>query len=113
MPPASLTVLCAVTVLHAVLHLVQGADPNLPNHDGWHALDLACELNKLGKVEVKPECVPVHALLVGWGAKNSSAFKQQVSAVGGRRLGVMLAAQRAVDCAGCFCLHLPSTGKDS
>jgi hypothetical protein len=59
--------------------LPQGADPNIANHDGWHALDLACELNKLGKVVVKQQHVPVHALLVGWGAKNSSAFKAQVS----------------------------------
>lgn len=59
--------------------LPQGADPNIANDDGWHALDLACDLNKLGKVVVKQEHVPVHALLVGWGAKNSSAFKAQVS----------------------------------
>jgi hypothetical protein len=45
----------------------QGADPNLHNNDGWTALDLACELSKLGKVLVKPAAVPMHALLVGYG----------------------------------------------
>jgi hypothetical protein len=66
---------CALPLL---LLLLQGADPNLPNHDGWHALDLACDLNKLGKVVVKQQHVPVHALLVGWGAVNSDAFRAQV-----------------------------------
>ncbi|WIA18115.1 hypothetical protein OEZ85_009593 [Tetradesmus obliquus] len=57
--------------------LAQGADPNLHNNDGWTALDLACELSKLGKVLVKPAAVPVHALLVGYGATNSDAFLMQ------------------------------------
>jgi hypothetical protein len=60
----------------------QGADPNLPNQDGWLPLDLACDLSKFDKVEVKLQCVPVHAILVGWGAKNSAAFKAQVSTGG-------------------------------
>lgn len=56
---------------------MQGADPNLPNNDGWVALDLACELSKFNKVLVKAAAVPVHALLVGYGAKNSEAFMMQ------------------------------------
>jgi hypothetical protein len=61
---AELTAAAAVCVL-------QGADPNLHNNDGWTALDLACELSKLGKVLVKPATVPVHALLVGYGEYSS------------------------------------------
>lgn len=69
---------CITTAPVLLPLLPQGADPNLPNHDGWHALDLACDLNKLGKVVVKQQHVPVHALLVGWGAVNSDAFRAQV-----------------------------------
>lgn len=73
-PPAA----AAAALRFCVALLLQGANPNLPNQDGWHALDLACDLNKLGKVVVKAQHVPVHALLVGFGAKNSGAFKAQV-----------------------------------
>ncbi|KAF6256621.1 hypothetical protein COO60DRAFT_1702244 [Scenedesmus sp. NREL 46B-D3] len=69
---------CASAGAHSIGgHTSQGADPNLHNNDGWTALDLACELSKLGKVLVKAEAVPVHALLVGYGATNSDAFLMQ------------------------------------
>jgi hypothetical protein len=37
-------------------------------------LDLACTLDKWGHVQVASHLVPVHALLVGFGGRNSDAF---------------------------------------
>ena len=58
----------------AAASIVQGADPNAANLDEAHPLDLACTLDKWGHVQVASHLVPVHALLVGFGGRNSDAF---------------------------------------
>eukprot|EP00775_Hariotina_reticulata_P005366 gene5366-5601_t len=57
--------------------LAHAANPNIPNLDSRQALDLACQLSKFDQVLVRPQSVPVHAVLVGFGAKHSQAFLDQ------------------------------------